>query len=107
MLVRESVSLGAQLLTDNKVTQVAVETAGFSVQTTLQMIHARRLVIATGGVSWPQTGSMGDGYRFAESLGHAVTPPRACLAAAGDSGKLGGLAGRHLGRQGADEGDGR
>lgn len=35
--------------------------------------HARYLVIATGGASYPKTGSTGDGYRLAESLGQPVT----------------------------------
>ena len=33
-----------------------------------------RLIIATGGLSYPSTGSTGDGYRFAKALGHSVTP---------------------------------
>ena len=33
------------------------------------------LVIATGGKSYPSTGSTGDGYRFAESFGHSVVKP--------------------------------
>lgn len=37
------------------------------------------VIIATGGVSYPQTGSTGDGYRFAEALGHSVVPPRPSL----------------------------
>lgn len=32
-------------------------------------------VVATGGASYPQTGATGDGYRFAESLGHSVAAP--------------------------------
>lgn len=36
-------------------------------------------VIATGGLSYPSTGSTGDGYRFAEAAGHTVTQPRASL----------------------------
>lgn len=35
---------------------------------------AARLVIATGGLSYPSTGSTGDGYRIAEALGHKVRP---------------------------------
>jgi hypothetical protein len=35
-----------------------------------------RLIIATGGKSYPATGSTGDGYRMASSLGHAIVPPR-------------------------------
>ncbi len=33
-----------------------------------------RAVICTGGLSYPQTGSTGDGYAFAEALGHSVVP---------------------------------
>ncbi len=32
------------------------------------------VILATGGVSYPVTGSTGDGYRMAEALGHTVTP---------------------------------
>ena len=32
------------------------------------------IVLATGGISYPSTGSTGDGFRFARTLGHAVTP---------------------------------
>ncbi len=39
-----------------------------------------RIIIATGGMSYPVTGSTGDGYRFAEELGHTITPLRASLA---------------------------
>jgi predicted Rossmann fold flavoprotein len=34
---------------------------------------AERVILATGGASWPQTGSRGDGYALARSLGHTVT----------------------------------
>lgn len=37
------------------------------------------VVVATGGVSYPQTGSTGDGYAFAEALGHRVEKPVASL----------------------------
>ncbi len=35
---------------------------------------ARSVIIATGGLSYPITGSTGDGYRFAKKCGHFVTP---------------------------------
>lgn len=35
---------------------------------------AKSVIVATGGLSYPSTGSTGDGYRFAEALGHTVTP---------------------------------
>jgi len=37
-----------------------------------KIIRARQIVLATGGCSYPATGSTGDGYKIAESLGHSV-----------------------------------
>ena len=37
------------------------------------------MVIATGGVSYPLTGSTGDGYALAVALGHTILPPRGSL----------------------------
>ncbi|MBQ5910493.1 MAG: NAD(P)/FAD-dependent oxidoreductase [Clostridia bacterium] len=37
------------------------------------------VILATGGMSYPVTGSTGDGYKFATELGHTVTPLRASL----------------------------
>ena len=42
---------------------------------------ADRVIIATGGLSCPLTGSTGDGYRMAEALGHTITPRSAVLSA--------------------------
>ena len=38
-----------------------------------RIINCKKLIIATGGKSYPATGSTGDGYNFAKSLGHTVT----------------------------------
>lgn len=56
----------AEILTeDGKIT---------GVKTTNGATHnARNVIITTGGKSVPQTGSTGDGHRFAKSLGHTVT----------------------------------
>jgi len=37
-------------------------------------ISSSRVIICTGGKSYPQTGSTGDGYRLAKGLGHSITP---------------------------------
>ena len=39
----------------------------------------RAAVIATGGLSYPLTGSTGDGYGFARALGHTIVEPRPSL----------------------------
>lgn len=40
---------------------------------------ADRVIVATGGLSYPQTGSTGDGYRFAQTAGHTLIPPQPSL----------------------------
>lgn len=40
---------------------------------------ARAVIMATGGATWPATGSTGDGYRMAAALGHTVTKLRPAL----------------------------
>lgn len=42
-------------------------------------ILARRVILASGGASYPGTGSTGDGYRLAESVGHTIIPIRPAL----------------------------
>ncbi len=39
------------------------------------VMRAERVIIATGGMSYPATGSTGDGFRFAAETGHKVVPP--------------------------------
>jgi predicted Rossmann fold flavoprotein len=44
-----------------------------------EQVDAGATVVATGGVSYPKTGSSGDGYRLAEQVGHRIVPPRPAL----------------------------
>ena len=44
-----------------------------------QQIAAGALIVATGGASYPHTGSSGDGYRLADQAGHKVVPIRPAL----------------------------
>jgi len=44
------------------------------VQTDSGILEARRVILATGGASYSQTGSSGDGYKMAEKLGHTIQP---------------------------------
>ena len=44
-----------------------------------ETIPCRAALLCTGGLSYPATGSTGDGYRMAAALGHHVTPPRPSL----------------------------
>jgi predicted Rossmann fold flavoprotein len=48
-------------------------------QPDLQHYRGKSVVIATGGASYPGTGSTGDGYALAESVGHRIVPIRPAL----------------------------
>ena len=45
-----------------------------------ERVTCRNVLLAAGGMSYPQTGSAGDSYRMAVSLGHSLTETRAALA---------------------------
>lgn len=45
-----------------------------------ELYKAKNLVIATGGMSYPATGSTGDGYVYAKQFNHSIITPRASLA---------------------------
>ena len=49
------------------------------VRTEQEHIDCRWVILATGGLSYPATGSTGDGYRMAEALGHTVIPAQGSL----------------------------
>jgi hypothetical protein len=44
-----------------------------------EVLYCDAVVVATGGISYPQTGSTGDGYIFARATGHTVEEPVASL----------------------------
>ena len=49
------------------------------VETDQEKVFATWVILATGGASYPTTGSTGDGYAMAASLGHTVVPPEGSL----------------------------
>ena len=49
------------------------------VRTQNEFIYSRWVILATGGASYPTTGSTGDGYTMAQALGHTVVTPQGSL----------------------------
>lgn len=49
------------------------------VETHQQKIYADWVILATGGLSYPTTGSTGDGFEMANALGHTITPTEGSL----------------------------
>jgi predicted Rossmann fold flavoprotein len=79
-LVAEAERRGVRLQAGARVTEILRTAEGFAVHTAAGVVAARRVVLATGGLSIPKTGSDGAGYNFARALGHQVVPTTPGLA---------------------------
>ena len=68
-------------LRQDRVTEVAVSggrVSGVKLEKA-GLVNCEAVLLATGGASYPRTGSTGDGYRIAEALGHTITPIRGSM----------------------------
>ena len=73
---------GVKIYTNTKVEKVLVKDGiAYGVKTNKGIVTADKIILATGGKSYPQTGSTGDGYKIAEELGHTIIEPRPSLVA--------------------------
>ncbi|MBF0388243.1 MAG: aminoacetone oxidase family FAD-binding enzyme [Candidatus Omnitrophica bacterium] len=70
---------GARLRTEARVTAITAQDGGFNVVVNEDCETTRRVLITTGGRSYPATGSDGSGYGFAECFGHRIIAPRPAL----------------------------
>ena len=70
---------GVPLCVNCPVTGIQPVKNGFIVATSSFTVWARNVLVATGGMSFPKTGSVGDGQNFARRLGHRIEPCRAGL----------------------------
>ncbi|MCR5137944.1 MAG: NAD(P)/FAD-dependent oxidoreductase [Oscillospiraceae bacterium] len=70
---------GVRILTDEAVGISVREQEVRGVKTRDGLLSCGACIVATGGLSYPLTGSTGDGFRFAKSLGHSVRTPRPSL----------------------------
>jgi predicted Rossmann fold flavoprotein len=60
---------------ETKVISIKKDENIFIIITLHKTYYSKRVIIATGGLSFPSTGSDGDGYNFARSFAHTITPP--------------------------------
>jgi len=73
-LVRAAEAAGAEILC-NKEVKAIESNDGFQVRCSDGSTYTScRLIICTGGLSYPKTGSTGDGYGWAKEMGHSVRP---------------------------------
>lgn len=79
-LVRETDKLGVFLETSRKITGVSIEGGIFKVHAVSGETYlAKSVILTTGGLSFPSSGSDGTGYKIAQSFGHTMIPTSASL----------------------------
>ncbi|WP_300829110.1 NAD(P)/FAD-dependent oxidoreductase [uncultured Rikenella sp.] len=69
--IRCHAAVGELTIADNQIQGVMLESG--------ERLEARAVVLATGGVSYPTTGSTGDGHEMADAAGHCIEPLRPAL----------------------------
>lgn len=81
VLVRHAMESGAEIRYRSPVSSIEVSNGAVKGVTLKNAgtIECDSVILATGGVSYPGTGSTGDGYRMAQQLGHTVTPLKPSL----------------------------
>ncbi|MDE6148986.1 MAG: NAD(P)/FAD-dependent oxidoreductase [Ruminococcus sp.] len=72
-LVNAARDAGVNFITDNALELIIQDRAVKGVKCEKGSYYAEKIIVATGGKSYPKTGSTGDGYVFAEQAGHTVT----------------------------------
>jgi predicted Rossmann fold flavoprotein len=71
---------GVEIKYGARVTGITVQgSGGFLLSGSGFQYRASSVIIACGGLSYPRTGSSGDGYSLAQQMGHSVVPARAAL----------------------------
>ena len=76
-LVRSAESAGANIICGKEVKSITSNKENISFSITCfdgSRFQCSRLIICTGGLSYPKTGSTGDGYRWASDFGHTIRP---------------------------------
>ncbi|HOB12193.1 MAG TPA: NAD(P)/FAD-dependent oxidoreductase [Syntrophomonadaceae bacterium] len=76
VLQQELHKLKIEVVTGARVDSLVPKGTGFRINCGSRQYDAPRVIVATGGLSYPGTGSTGDGYKWARNLGHHVVEPR-------------------------------
>lgn len=79
-LLAAALAHGSDFLPGRAIGEADSSAGLFQVQTSLGLLRAPRLVIATGGPAFPAVGASDGGMRLARGFGHRIVPPRPALA---------------------------
>lgn len=79
LLLKECRKKGINIMCKQKVEAIEKDSDSFRVYTADREYRGKYVLIATGGMSYPSTGSTGDGYGLAKNLGHSISEPMPAL----------------------------
>ncbi|MGD0516366.1 MAG: NAD(P)/FAD-dependent oxidoreductase [Thermoguttaceae bacterium] len=79
-LIRRLKKNGCALAGEEPLIKMERSADGFRLITSRRTISAQKILLATGGKSYPACGTTGDGYSWAAELGHTIVPPCPALA---------------------------
>lgn len=72
-------SLNIEIMVSTKIEKIQKKLGIFSIFTDRGVYNCDNLVLATGGKSYPEVGTTGDGYVIAKEFGHKIIPPKPAL----------------------------
>jgi predicted Rossmann fold flavoprotein len=78
-LLRRLHRSGCEVACEEPVAEIERFEGGFRMKTSQRTLTAERIILTTGGRSYPQCGTTGDGYRWAAALGHTIVEPCTAL----------------------------
>lgn len=78
-LVRRLHRSGAELSLGEAVLAIERAGEGFIISTSLRRVHSDKLIVTVGGQSYPGCGTIGEGYAWAQQMGHTIVAPRPAL----------------------------
>ena len=79
VLLNECLKQKVTIYYNSEVESITQDDEGFQISTSVVHYFTKNVIIATGGRSYPSTGSTGDGYVLAQALGHSITDTASSL----------------------------
>ena len=70
---------GATLALEEPLRDLIMCELGFALTTPVRVVSTRRVILTSGGQSYPGSGTTGDGYALTAKFGHTIVPPRPAL----------------------------
>ncbi|HEX2869437.1 MAG TPA: NAD(P)/FAD-dependent oxidoreductase [Ignavibacteriales bacterium] len=78
-LLKKAQELGVKIFLSSKVEDIDFNGSSFTLSCRNNKFQAEKVILTTGGMSYPSTGSDGTGYRLVKKLGHTIKEPMPAL----------------------------